>query len=85
MEQTDLYKQKSWLLENGFCLEDVAEDDVRVYMRSLGLITFVAELRKGVFRYSSHVSWDGKKDNWAEYSFKDFKLFIECLTKLQIV
>jgi len=85
MEQFDLQQQKEWLLMNGFSLEDVAEDDVRVYMMSLGVITFVAELKDGHFTYSSHVSWDGERDNWAMYSYKEFKIFVECLSKLTIL
>lgn len=82
MEQFDIYKQKEWLIDNGFVLEDVAEDHISVFMKPLGLITFVAELQNNRFKYTSHVSWDGKTDHWAEYTFKEFKNFNECLNKL---
>tara|TARA_S200002703_G_scaffold138992_1_gene129479 strand:- start:975 stop:1226 length:252 start_codon:yes stop_codon:yes gene_type:complete len=83
MSQIDLEAQINWLEERGFILEDVAEGDTSVYMKPLGLITLIAECRRGVFTYSSHVSWDGRKDRYATYPFKRFEIFHECLNKLQ--
>lgn len=85
MEQFDIEQQKKWLIERGFQLEDVAEDDVRVYMKPLGVITLIAEIKNKSFRYSAHVSWRGDDDNYAMFNYKDFRVFHDCLSKLTFV
>lgn len=85
MQQFDVFKQQEWLIERGFTLEDVSEDNIRVYMRSLGCMTFISEYKRGCFTYAVHVSWDGDTDNYAQYNFREFEMFYNCLSKLTIV
>jgi|11BtaG_2_1085332.scaffolds.fasta_scaffold05251_7 hypothetical protein len=83
MIQIDIEAQLNWLKKNEFTLEDVGEGDTKVYMKPLGIFTLVAECRKEVFTYSTHVSWNGTDDNYATYTFKRFEIFHDCLKKLQ--
>lgn len=78
-------KIKEWLLDNSFTLEDVAEDNVYVYMKQLKVLTFIAEYSNNSFKFAIHVSWDGKKDNYSMFDCERFKIFHDCLSKLTIV
>lgn len=84
MQKIDTVRQ--WVTENGFSLEDVAEDHIDVYMKPIKLITLVVDIKeKGECVFSAHVSWDGENCNFADFTFEEFKHLNNALTKLTIV